>query len=778
MQGGRKYLPHRSHVNRTVGVSADRKINRTMIHACAAADAAQHVAAVAFSQARASVVQQHDIRIFGAFAVFAGAGAEAGVIGQPLSGCGTRKEGQQTGGVFLARDDFVDSGEDGVDAGECRGHAGVAFVCGDNGGARIGGEEICAANSHIGGEEFLAEKGAGGAGGGFCGIAVAGGGAADGFGGFFAAQMHNRRDDVGGRFAAHLCGEFAEVGFNGFDSGVLERVVEVDFFGRHAFGFDGGFGAVFLGDLDEQFLRGFGVFCPQDGGAVIFGVLLELAEEFGHAAYGILSDLCSAVAEVFESAVVFIVFGDGECAVCGKISADGCEVLAQIGVFECVFGAAVEIDFCGVHGRIIAGNGGFFRRKLRGFMPDAVIMRRMAPERTIPIRAAAAVLGGEGLGDLAETAAKLAAVRAVLREEYGKRHRQPWVVAYSGGKDSTLLLQLVFEAVLSFPPEERKRHVHVVANDTLVESPPVVEHLYKSIAAVRRMIGAGGLPASAAVTKPYTDQTFWVNVIGRGYIPPTRNFRWCTDRLKIQPTTEYIGRLTRAHKKTVLLIGTRKAESSARKRRMEKHAETSRGRMNPHGQIENCRVFSPLAELSDNEVWAVLLQSRPPWGGTHRNLITLYRNAGGGECPLVLSKEDAPSCGTTSPRFGCWTCTVINKDRSLGGLIDSGYAFEALQDFREWLLELREKDINRLPFRRNLRSEFREDGSRVRGPFKMEIRRKIRKELKVLEKETGRIFLSRGEERIIDDIWRVDEAQYSCQDALARKIGAPVPSLA
>ena len=67
------------------------------------------------------------------------------------------------------------------------------------------------------------------------------------------------------------------------------------------------------------------------------------------------------------------------------------------------------------------------------------------------------------------------------------------------------------------------------------------------------------------------------------------------------------------------------------------------------------------------------MQRRAPWGGTHRNLITLYRNAGGGECPLVLSKEDAPSCGTTSPRFGCWTCTVVAKDRSMRGLIASGH---------------------------------------------------------------------------------------------------------
>ena len=240
---------------------------------------------------------------------------------------------------------------------------------------------------------------------------------------------------------------------------------------------------------------------------------------------------------------------------------------------------------------------------------------------------------------MTHTVAKLAEIRAILREEYGKSHHQPWIVAYSGGKDSTLLLQLVLEAVLSVPPERRKRHVHIIANDTQVESPLVIDHLYDSITAIRKMISGSGLPASATITKPYTDQTFWVNVIGRGYIPPTRNFRWCTDRLKIQPTSEYIERLTRAHRRTVLLIGTRKAESSARRLRMEERDKASRGRMNPHGQIENCRVFSPLAELTDNEVWTILLQTRPPWGGTHRRLITLYRNAGGRRMPVSIEQR-------------------------------------------------------------------------------------------------------------------------------------------
>ena len=187
--------------------------------------------------------------------------------------------------------------------------------------------------------------------------------------------------------------------------------------------------------------------------------------------------------------------------------------------------------------------------------------------------------------------------------------------------------------------------------------------------------------------------------------------------------------------------------------------------MNPHGTIEHCRMFAPLADLGDDDVWKILMQRHAPWGGSHRDLITLYRNAGGGECPLVLTKEDAPSCGTTSPRFGCWTCTVVQKDKSMRGLIDAGHEdedkLEALADFREWLLALREDNRNRLPVRRDGRTKYRDDGTLVRGPFTLEVRRKILDRLRKLAEQVGEDLLLSDEIEIIEDIWRRDRI---CED--------------
>ena len=378
--------------------------------------------------------------------------------------------------------------------------------------------------------------------------------------------------------------------------------------------------------------------------------------------------------------------------------------------------------------------------------------------------------------DVSGVADRLGETMQAVRQAYLRRDRYPWVVAYSGGKDSTLLLQLVWEVVESLPESDRRRQIVLVGNDTLVESPLVIGHLRGSLEAIRRVARKRSLPINVRITKPHIDQTFWVNVIGRGYIPPTRNFRWCTDRMKIRPTSQLLEQLVRANKKAVLLVGTRKAESETRRRNMKRHGASAR-RMNRHSSVEGCWMFAPLADLSDEEVWLVLMQRNPPWGGTHQDLITLYRNAGGGECPLVLTKADAPSCGTTSPRFGCWTCTVVTKDRSLRGLIDSGHrdasAMERLFEFREWIVELREDDRNRDRTRRDGSVKRRSDGSYVMGPFTLEVRRQIFHRLLELQEEVGTKLIQSGEIEFIEDIWRRDRVHAECRQALREAFAIP-----
>lgn len=358
------------------------------------------------------------------------------------------------------------------------------------------------------------------------------------------------------------------------------------------------------------------------------------------------------------------------------------------------------------------------------------------------------------------TAQKLRAIDAVVGEKYSNPDDAPWIVAYSGGKDSTLLLQIVWEAIAKLPQQQRCRKVHVVANDTLVESPMVRDHMHQSVAAIGRAAKEQTMPITTHISQPYIDQTFWVNVIGRGYIPPTRNFRWCTDRMKIQPTNLLIQEITQSHGTAILLIGTRRAESSRRRQNMDKFGVDA-AETNPHSTIDSCSIMAPLADLEDNEVWAILTQRPAPWGGDHRHLITIYKNAGGGECPLILTKADAPSCGTSSPRFGCWTCTVVKKDRSMLGTITAGdpesEKLIKMADFRDYIINLREDESTRWPFRRNGITKIKDSGKRVMGPFKIRVRQEILSRLRRLEEETDQRLLTGQEETFIREFWRQDQ---------------------
>jgi DNA sulfur modification protein DndC len=274
------------------------------------------------------------------------------------------------------------------------------------------------------------------------------------------------------------------------------------------------------------------------------------------------------------------------------------------------------------------------------------------------------------------------------------------------------------------------------------------------------------LPVDVVKTIPKADQTFWVNLIGRGYPSPSRTFRWCTDRMKIQPTSHYIRSQVAANGQVILLLGVRREESATRAVSVNKYSNGER--LNDHNDLQGCKVYRPVVDFTTEEVWETLLQRRPPWGGNHRELVTLYRDGGGGECPLVLSKEDSPSCGTSSSRFGCWTCTVVVKDRSMAGFIEAGHEnLEPLMDFRDWLAEIRGDHDRRMAVRRSGRTTHLADGSLVPGPFTLAARREILDELLRVQATVGRELITAAEIALIQAIWAEDAVAAMKREAAA-----------
>lgn len=327
---------------------------------------------------------------------------------------------------------------------------------------------------------------------------------------------------------------------------------------------------------------------------------------------------------------------------------------------------------------------------------------------------------------------------------------RPWIIGFSGGKDSTMLLQVVWRALKKIDPIIlNTRRIYIVCNDTMVENPRIVKFIKKTLISVQAAALEQNLPITVHETTPQLEDSFWVRLIGLGYPAPNRFVRWCTERLKINPTTRFIKEKIGEQGEAIILLGTRSAESANRAKSIEKHARKGK-RLRKH-QLHSAYVFAPIKDVTTNEVWQYLNQVPPPWGGTHKELVTLYRNANAGDCPLVID-ESTPSCG--SSRFGCWTCTVVSKDKSMEGLIDSGEDWmQPLSEIRDFLVETRDNP-EKYRDRRRRNGELKEN---IWGPYlfetRAEILRRILKAQKDIQIEEGVELITQQELVLIQYHW-------------------------
>src|SRR5437764_753729 len=83
-----------------------------------------------------------------------------------------------------------------------------------------------------------------------------------------------------------------------------------------------------------------------------------------------------------------------------------------------------------------------------------------------------------------------------IRDVY-QRYPQPWVIGYSGGKDSTTVLQLIWKALEQLLPEERQKPVFVIASDTQVETPVIVDYIDTTLRKINEAAREQGMPFTA-----------------------------------------------------------------------------------------------------------------------------------------------------------------------------------------------------------------------------------------------------------------------------------------
>ena len=258
----------------------------------------------------------------------------------------------------------------------------------------------------------------------------------------------------------------------------------------------------------------------------------------------------------------------------------------------------------------------------------------------------------------------------------------PWIIGYSGGKDSTACVQLVWSALAGLPSEKRSKPVHVISTDTRVENPIVSQWVSRSLESMRRMAQKEDIPIQPHQLQPEVSDSFWVNLLGKGYPAPRHMFRWCTERMKIRPANSFISKIVQEKGEAILVLGTRKQESIARARSMARHAQKQlRERLTPNASLHGSLIYTPIEDWSNDDVWTYLNQVANPWDYPNEYLLGMYAGATeGGECPLVV-ESNTPSCGDS--RFGCWVCTLVDKDKSMSAMIMNDAE-------KEWMLPLLE----------------------------------------------------------------------------------------
>ena len=373
-------------------------------------------------------------------------------------------------------------------------------------------------------------------------------------------------------------------------------------------------------------------------------------------------------------------------------------------------------------------------------------------------------------------ASTIDAIKEEIRELY-KADAVPWVIGYSGGKDSTAILQLTWLAISELEVEQRTKPIHVISTDTLVENPVVAAWVNGSLEAMQQASDDGDMPIQPHRLTPAVANTFWVNLIGRGYPAPRNKFRWCTERLKIMPSNTFIRNVVRENGEAILLLGTRRAESSRRAHNMKKHAEHAiRDRLTPNASLPNSLVYTPIEDWTNDDVWLFLMQQANCWGYSNEDLMGMYRGASAdNECPLVVDTS-TPSCGNS--RFGCWVCTLVDEDKSMSAMIRNDSEKEWMLPMLELRNELdfrgeearnrerKRRDFRRITGRLTYYTNKDDEGQLVPGPYKQETRaewlRKVLETQKLVRdlgpESVGQLELISMEElQEIRRIWVVDK---------------------
>lgn len=337
----------------------------------------------------------------------------------------------------------------------------------------------------------------------------------------------------------------------------------------------------------------------------------------------------------------------------------------------------------------------------------------------------------------------------LIEQEY-KKCNLPWALGYSGGKDSSALLKLVYNALLNI--KNPQKQINAIYCDTGVEIPIITNYVKETFNLLKEETTELGIPINFRIVEPKLEYRFFVKVIGRGYPTPTNKFRWCTDKLRVLPLQGQYN----SNSKNVVLIGVRKGESQERDKIIQSN-NTEKPYFLRQADYPNVSLFAPILDYKVSDIWSIVKSNQKPTSIKGFDLEMIYQKAGEEQIDFIDKSSNALQKG----RFGCWTCTVVRKDKAVKNLIANGYAnLSPLLEFRDWIYVLRDNLEYRCKYRRN--------GVKSLGPFTLEARKVILDRLLKAQSESGYELITEKEIDYIYYLWEKDkkDIKYNNNNAL------------
>ncbi|WHT75603.1 phosphoadenosine phosphosulfate reductase family protein [Pseudomonas rhodesiae] len=276
-------------------------------------------------------------------------------------------------------------------------------------------------------------------------------------------------------------------------------------------------------------------------------------------------------------------------------------------------------------------------------------------------------------------------------------------VAWSGGKDSSVTLNLAYSALSELKAEGVEvPTLHLVNSNTRMENPRIDQYNKGQIKSIEAFAKSAGIPTRVWIASPNLSNDYLVAILSGRSIMSVGASSKCQQMVKAAPLDK-IKRQVKAYiaekdgvkakdANLVTLIGTRFDESSARATKMKARGESATDAVDAMGNGQ--MVLSPIANWDTFDVFTYIGYVRSGKFAAYDNfdeLVEIYREANGGECMVNMylsgTEQARPACGA---RTGCWTCGKISKDTSADNIIatEGGvYSWMApLRDLRSFML--------------------------------------------------------------------------------------------